>query len=167
MSELGIKDRILPSLLDRLADDEPGNLKESRDQRIFSVARMRQCVLRDLAWLFNTGALESGVDLDKFPQVRRSVINFGLRDLEGVVLSGLDTPAIEWKVRQVITDFEPRINPDTLRVSARSATGQMNQNALSFIIEGDLWAHPAPLHLYIRSDFDLETGQVFVNESGG
>lgn len=167
MSNQGGKDRILPSLLDRLADDDPGNLKESRDQRIFSIARMRRCVLRDLAWLFNTGALESALDLSKFPEVRRSVVNFGLRDLEGVVLAGLDAPAIEWQVRQAIVDFEPRINPKTLRVTARAATGQMNQNALSFIIEGDLWAHPMPLHLYIRSDFDLETGQVFVNESGG
>jgi type VI secretion system protein ImpF len=44
---------------------------------------------------------------------------------------------------------------------------QMGQKSLSFRIEGDLWAQPLPIHLFIRSDLDLETGEVSVKEVGG
>ena len=40
----------------------------------------------------------------------------------------------------------------------------MSLNALSFLIEADLWAQPIPTHLYIRSTLDLETGHVEVSE---
>jgi len=43
----------------------------------------------------------------------------------------------------------------------------MNQHALSFTIEGELWAQPLPTHLFIRSSFDLETGEVTVKDLGG
>ena len=53
------QERLQPSLLDRLIDDEPEKTVEAPDQRVLSKARLRQAVLRDLAWLFNTTRLES------------------------------------------------------------------------------------------------------------
>ncbi len=41
---------------------------------------------------------------------------------------------------------------------------QMSNKALSFTIEGDLWAQPLPIHLFIRSDLDLETGEMTIQE---
>jgi len=38
----------------------------------------------------------------------------------------------------------------------------MNHNALSFEIEGDLWAQPMPLRLLLQTDMDLESGHVRV-----
>jgi type VI secretion system protein ImpF len=43
-----------------------------------------------------------------------------------------------------------------------TAQDQMNRNALTFEITGELWAQPIPLQLYLRTDVDLETGQVSV-----
>ena len=40
--------------------------------------------------------------------------------------------------------------------------GEMNHNALSFEIEGDLWAQPVPLRLLLQTDVDLESGHVRV-----
>jgi type VI secretion system protein ImpF len=34
----------------------------------------------------------------------------------------------------------------------------MSLNALMFEIEADLWAQPLPLHLYLQTEVDLETG---------
>jgi type VI secretion system protein ImpF len=81
-------------------------------------------------------------------------------------LSGADVVEIERNVRQAIWDFEPRILPDSLRIKVTAANDQMNQNAMSFEIEGQLWAQPLPLHLFIRSVLDLETGEVTVNDLG-
>jgi type VI secretion system protein ImpF len=56
MPELAVVEKLQPCLLDRLTDDEPKNSQESRSQRVISVQRYRQGVLRDLQWLFNSSA---------------------------------------------------------------------------------------------------------------
>jgi type VI secretion system protein ImpF len=167
MAELTPKERLQPSLLDRLTDDAPDRHQESREQRVLTLSRLRQSVLRDMAWLLNTGSLDAVQDLEPFPEVGRSVLNFGVPDLSGATLSGIQLGELERRVRQAILDFEPRILKESLKVRAMASQSSMSLNAISFIIEGDLWAQPLPLHLYIRSELDLETGEVSVAESGG
>jgi len=166
MAELSIKERLQPSLLDRLTDDEPGRATELFEARTLSPARLRETVRRDLAWLFNSTHLQAVCDLGSFPLVARSVINFGIPDLAGRPVSGLNTAVLEQMVRQAILDFEPRLARSSLRVSLVVDEQQMNRNALLFDIEADLWMRPLPLRLYLRTAFDLETGKVDVNEKG-
>lgn len=167
MAELMHSERLQPSLLDRLTDDKPDQHNESREQRVLSLRQLRQSVLRDLSWLLNTSALQSMVDLSELPFVAHSVLNYGSPPLSGVTLSSVDAQGIEKKVKQAITDFEPRILADSLKVELTKADENMSHKALSFKIEGDLWAQPLPVHLFIRSDLDLETGEVSVKDLGG
>jgi type VI secretion system protein ImpF len=83
MAELTPQERLQPSLLDRLTDDEPGTRDESRNKRILSIRQLRECVLRDLSWLLNTTQLEANEDLDAYPEVRRSTVNYGVPSLAG------------------------------------------------------------------------------------
>ena len=62
MPELTPKERLQPSLLDRLTDDAPHRRTESREQRVLSLAQLRESVMRDLAWLLNTEHLAPGGD---------------------------------------------------------------------------------------------------------
>lgn len=154
-----------PSLLDRLTDDAPEAREESRDKRVLGLSQLRQSVLRDVAWLLNTVHLEASQDLTDFPQVASSTVNYGIPDLAGSSAVGRNTLALERAVRQAVIDFEPRILPDTLRVTVRIEPEQMSRHAMSFIIEGQLWAQPVPLSLYLKTELDLETGSVTVAES--
>ena len=83
MAELTPKERLQPSLLDRLTDNEPDQQKEAREKRVLSMRKLRESVQRDLAWLLNTSNLETVQDLDEYPLVSHSVINYGLPDLAG------------------------------------------------------------------------------------
>ena len=65
-------------------------------------------------------------------------------------------------VTQSILDFDPRILPETVRVRAILSQDQMNHNAVGFEIEGDLWAHPLPQRLLIKTEIDIETGHVSI-----
>jgi type VI secretion system protein ImpF len=167
MAELMPKERLQPSLLDRLADDEPGQHQESQDKRVLSLPKLRQSVLRDLGWLLNSTALEAVQDLRNVPYVSHSVLNYGMPNLSGVASSSIDTHILERRLRQAIIDFEPRLLPNSLKVKVLTAKEEMSVNALSFLIEADLWAQPLPTHLFIRSTLDLETGHVDVSESLG
>ena len=83
MPELMPQERLQPALLDRLTDDEPGKTQEPPERRVMSKGRLREAVLRDLAWLFNATRLESNMDMSRAPAARRSVINFGLPAFSG------------------------------------------------------------------------------------
>lgn len=164
MAELTPAERLQPSLLDRLTDDEPDQSQESRDKRVLSLSRLRECVLRDLGWLLNASSLPMSMNIERYPFAARSTINYGLPALAGMVAQGLDIRLLEKILRQVLIDFEPRILGHSLRVRA-SLGESMGHNALMFEIEGDLWAQPLPLQLYLRTEIDLESGQVRIEES--
>ena len=154
-------ERLQPALLDRLTDEEPDQTQEPVTRRVMSKARLRQAVLRDLAWLFNAVRYESAERLDGLPYVRASVINFGLPALSGRAATSLDRAKLEDDIRQSIVDFEPRILRDTLEVRVVTrATDPAHHNVIGVEIRGELWAQPVPLELLVRTEIDLETGKV-------
>jgi type VI secretion system protein ImpF len=165
VAELTPQERLQPSLLDRLIDDDPDSKTESRDRRVFNLRGLRASVLRDLGWLFNASGLAAGQDLGDHPLVSQTVLNFGLPDLAGKTASGLDLGELERLMAQAIKDFEPRILRDSVRVRARPAEDAADQNTLIFEIEGDLWAQPLPERLFVKTALDLEVGHMRVLES--
>lgn len=164
MAELTQKERLQPALLDRLTDDSPGELKESRDSRVMSLQQLRECVLRDLVWLLNAENLESVVDLENHPAAKASVINYGIPATAGSVASGIETTKLERRVKEALINFEPRLLKDTITVRAIQSYEEMSRKTVVFDIGGELWAQPVPIKMYIRTELDLETGKVNVSE---
>jgi type VI secretion system protein ImpF len=165
--DLTPQERLQPALLDRLTDDEPGNQQvEPRERRVMNTRRLRQAVLRDLSWLLNA-ARPSRDELLGHPQAAKSVINYGLPPLAGETASTLDVMALEAAIRDAIIDFEPRILPSTLRVEAIASELVLDHhNVVSVQIAGQLWAQPVPIELLLRTEVDLETGEVEVRDLG-
>jgi type VI secretion system protein ImpF len=165
MANLRAQDRLQPALLDRLTDDNPGSVQEATESRVISRNRLRDLVLRDLAWLFNATAPGRDIDFARAPHARRSVLNYGLPALSGQTASTIDPLVLQARVRQAILDHEPRILPETLLVEAVLSDAQMDHhNQIGFRITGQLWAQPVPLELMLHTDIDLETGRVAVRE---
>jgi type VI secretion system protein ImpF len=163
MAELAPRERLQPSLLDRLSDDEPNTDSEPRERRVLSLRTLRQGVLRDLAWLLNTTNLFSVRDAGKLPHLANSVLNYGVPDLSGHSQASLDVAALERAIRQAIWDFEPRLIRGT--VSVKASAGNVDTNKLTFEIEADLWALPYPERLYLKTEVDLERGAVVLAEA--
>jgi len=159
MASMPLQERLQPSLLDRLVDDDRSNPNESADKRVLSMSQLKASVLRDLTWLFNTTSLLDA-ETAAATLAGSSVVNYGLPALAGRTLSNIDIQAIETLITQTIATFEPRILRSTLRVKARLLEEGMDHNALAFEIEGDLWALPVPLRLILTTNLDLETGHV-------
>lgn len=167
MAELTTQERLQPSLLDRLTDDEPGRREESRERRVISASRLRECVTRDIAWLLNCVNLCADEALADYPEVARSVVNFGIPDLTGSALSGVDAATLQRQIRAAIIAFEPRLTASTLNVTVQTDDKRMDRQSLMFNIESDMWAQPIPLRLYLKTEVDLETGAFHVSEGLG
>jgi type VI secretion system protein ImpF len=166
MADLVPQEKLQPSMLDRLTDDLPETQKESRERRVLSLKKLREGVLRDIAWLLNTVNLSAVQDLEAYPEVEKSVINFGLPDLSGHTASSLEALELELLIKETIINYEPRINKNSLKVHVLIDESNMDHNSLTFDIEGELWAQPTPVHLYMKTDVDLESGNVLVRDSG-
>jgi type VI secretion system protein ImpF len=166
VAELTPKERLQPSLLDRLTDDDRMSTVESRDKRVLSPSRLRECVRRDLTWLLNTTHLQAVQDLAEYPAVAGSVVNYGMRDLTGLTVSSLDVGALERTLSLVIARYEPRLLRRSVKVRLIVDKDKMSHNAVVFDIEAELWAQPLPLRLFLRTEIDLESGRVSVGEGG-
>ncbi|MFT6903800.1 MAG: type VI secretion system protein ImpF [Oleiphilaceae bacterium] len=165
MAELTTAEKLQPSLLDRLRDDEPGTLSESRASRVISSKRLRDYAIRDLAWLLNTAKMSIHQDLSPWPQVETSVLNFGVSGLSGVSVSRDNIRPLEAEVKNAIINYEPRIDAKSLAVKVFFDTEELGRNAMVFEIEGELWGNPIPTSLFLKTEFDLETGNVNVKQS--
>lgn len=154
-------DRLQPALLDRLVDDEPEKLQETLQFSVVSKGRLKRTVLRDLSWLLNTTSHHTDTQLDDYPQVKKSVINFGIPVLSGKNFSSTDWRELERQIQEAVIFFEPRILPDSLKITAITPTDMLgHHNLLQFEVRGELWSIPLPVELLIRTQLDLETGYV-------
>ena len=157
-------DRIKPSLLDRLSDDEPGELRDPPHKRFATTKQLRESVVRDLGWLLNCVRLATVQELEAHPYAAKSVLNFGLPDMAGRTTSGIDIPALEQQLRQAVLDFEPRLLPSSVEVSVIQAPEASAHNNMQLVIEAKLFAHPVPLAVWLRTEIDLESGLTQVVE---
>jgi type VI secretion system protein ImpF len=164
---MSTQDRLQPTLLDRLCDHAPHLPTEADDQRVMNKQQIRAAVLRDLSWLFNAVQPLAGMTA-RYPRVAKSVLNYGLPPISGQTASQLDVAQLEQSIRDAILQFEPRILAEHLKVRALEFDNLLEtHNIIEFEISGQLWAQPVPLELLLRTQLDLELGQVLVKDAGG
>jgi len=158
MAELTPSERLQPCLLDRLTDDDPNAQSESRNKRVVSLRQYRRAVLRDLEMLLNTRMHPLGDDIYDYDAAASSVLNYGVLDICGKTLTEIERLDYEKCVRQALLDFEPRILPRSLSVRLVIPEDSKGVRSIAFEIKGELWAHPLPDRLYIKTEVDLESG---------
>ena len=159
MADKTISERLQPSLLDRLTDVDPGNPRETRDDRVIDLRRLREIIQRDLTWRLNTNNNEGRIDPARYPAVARSVLNYGIREVAGEHSTYRRAELIRRSIATAIERYEPRIRKGSVLVELR-ADDAGSQTLVSFDIRADMWAQPLPLELYLRSEVDVTTGEI-------
>ncbi len=177
------KDRLQPSLLDRLEDGlaptlsrlgearallgrvldlEGARRLELRRTVVLSAQELRRSVLRDLQSLLNTTAAEEepgdGEEsaLSRHPAAQASVLNYGIPALAGRVRTLDDFAELAQRIERAIERHEPRLRHVRVRPAESGAAGaNALTSPLDLVIEGELWGHPLPEHLLVRTPLAL------------
>ena len=163
------RDRLQPTLLDRLTDHHPSRSKDTPTELVISRKQLRQIIMRDLAWLLNATRMESEVDFAYHPHARQSTVNFGLPAFSGRRATDVKLEDLQSELQQAIVQFEPRIVPNTLQVlgmTMEDAVGAAH-NLIVFEIRGQIWSTPYPIEMLLKSSIDLETGSVTLQDQLG
>jgi len=138
---------------------------ESGDKGMISMRRLRESVQRDLVWLLNSASLDTLEDLQNYPHVARSVLNFGMPSFAGTALHSMDVKDTARRIREVIEQFEPRLS--RVQVTPVTDDSKADEMTIAFRIEAELWGQPSPQHLVLKTSIDVESGDVLIGESSG
>ena len=177
---MAIRHRLTPTLFDKLvADLEISGLRDmsaenpevSREKfRYYAVPRLerfnetalRATIRRELAWLLNTTNFEALHDLEPYPHVQTSVLNYGLSDLAGKALTRRSVLQRAREIRRAIRLFEPRLEEKSLTVEP--TVDEDRPHAITFTINGDITAAAHAMPVKFRTEIDPDTVAVDVRE---
>jgi type VI secretion system protein ImpF len=150
---------LVPSILDRLLDDDPAATREVVRSRTQQMRELKQSLRRDLENLLNTRRSWLAWP-DDLTELDRSVLDYGLPDLTSAVLS---TPEGRERfcstIEAAIRTFEPRLL--NVRVELLDSSEPLDRT-LRFRIDALLRAEPAPEPIVFDSALEPGTGAVQV-----
>lgn len=151
---MSFEQRSLP-LLERFKDETSLLLKDVSRGRLNS--QVSDYLRSRLAILFNASGSSVLEPLGEYPYAASSVLNFGVGNLAGREVSGIDRHRLVKRIRQAILRFEPRINPAGLVVRFAQVDDSCG-TSLNFIIEGEVD--------YLRERFAFSLNSLWNTDSG-
>ncbi|PUB17273.1 type VI secretion system baseplate subunit TssE [Yoonia sediminilitoris] len=130
---------------------------------------LREAVRRDIETLFNIERMAADTMmtdheaattetpeelLADFPHVRRSVINYGVPSFSGRSGSDFDKNELARDLKQVLTVFEPRLKPNTIKVGIDLS----DKTGMKITVDAVLMLSPTPERLKLSTTIDLDNG---------
>jgi len=120
----------------------------------------------DLEHLANTINLASVIDLDGYPAIRRSVLNFGIDDLTHLTTDSSDLLSLGEALRAALIAHEPRLVPETLSVEQQGSDVE-NAQRISFFAHAEMKCRPVDIPLEFVAEIDVGSGKVELHGVSG
>lgn len=118
--------QITPSVFDRLLDDNPKIQTESQGPFHFDIVRLKQAIARDMEALLNSRSIDLDNDIERYPQARNSMIDYGITDLSSLsLLDPGDRAYLRDKIRITVQRHEPRLGHIAVSLDAPAGTERM------------------------------------------
>lgn len=158
MERVAPNSELIPSILDRLVDLAPGEMRDAPADRV-KLASIRKSVRSDLEDLLNTRWRCSG-QLNRMESLQSSLANYGIPDFSGGNMLASQDPDIVFEaIERAIERFEPRL----LNVSIRPLqVEQAVDRTLRFQIDATLYVEPLQERVRFNSALDSATGKISV-----
>ncbi len=155
MAGRGTHDILRHSVLDRLVSRDSGG-----DLRI-GFHELLQAVRRDIEWLLNTKSVQP-YDLEDLPETRESLANYGLPDFSHYSGSSpADCQRIGGLIVQTLRRFEPRLEPNSIRVEHVPASERVGTQS-RFRIRALLHVDPVREPVVFDTEIEMDSGTVQV-----
>ncbi len=153
---------LVPSVLDRLLDDEPGLTREPLKARHQVLREMKQSLRRDLENLLNTRRRATWWP-PHWSELEHSLLTYGIPDVTGLDLTTGDgreqlRQLIETELRQ----FDPRFKSVSV---ALLEPLDRSDRTLRFRIDAVVYAEPAFEEVVFDSSLQPATGEIDVKGS--
>lgn len=128
----------------------------------FNERALKATIRRELGWLLNTVQFEALNNLEPYPEVQTSVLNYGLPDLVGLTMLKRSLHERARAIRKAIRTFEPRLDAASLKVDLTDV--EPHGLSAAFLIQGDITAAAQAMPVKFRTELNPETAAVEVQE---
>lgn len=141
---------LLPSVLDRLIDDNPDSKQDPPRTRTQQLTALRDSVRRDLEALLNhhLRCVSAPADLTELPQ---SVVEYGAPDFLSLFTGA---SSFREKFRRTLEDTIRRFEPRFVSVKVALKNTTQDDRTLRFRIDAVIYAEPAPEPVSFDSQLD-------------
>ena len=155
MAEIRTDQLLLPSVLDRLIDNDPQVRQETPGNRSQLLRELKHAVRRDLENLLNT-RIRCVPWPPELTELKQSLVSYGIPDLTGTPLaSSKEREEFRRTILSVILLYEPRLKKLSVRLHDQA---EAIDRTIRFHIEAMLQAEPAPEPVAFDSTLRLTTG---------
>ncbi|VAW45394.1 Uncharacterized protein ImpF [hydrothermal vent metagenome] len=139
---------ILPSLLDRLIDDDPDKISEVIKPFGILLKEIRKNIRRDLENLLNTRIFHQ-FSIDDHSELDKSIINYGLPDFSRLQFDSEEhRQNFKWLIQSTITKYEPRFQNVQVDLNP---IGENYERTLYLKISAVLMIDPDPVPIIFDS----------------
>ena len=153
---------LIPSVLDRLIDNDPDHSTEPEWARAQGVFELRDTVKRDLESLLNSRQTRPEL-VDNNDELATSMLTYGLPDFTSTGGGGVEEHEIlRLAVERTIQQFEPRLRH--VEVAVAPATSSF-ERSLHLTISAMLWIDPEPIPIEFDTVVQTATGTCEVKTS--
>jgi type VI secretion system protein ImpF len=154
MAKIHADQPLIPSVLDRLIDNEPDVSREAPQSRGQVLREMKAAVQRDLENLLNTR--QRCVSFPPhFAELKKSLVNYGIPDfLSASMASARDREAFCRSIQAMLRQYEPRFKSVEVKMLANN---DELDRTLRFRIDAMLYADPTPEPVVFDSTMEPAT----------
>ncbi|HUG60448.1 MAG TPA: type VI secretion system baseplate subunit TssE [Methylomirabilota bacterium] len=129
---------------------------------VITEPQLRREVTRDVGALLNTVNMDSTLPLQEFPEVRRSIINFGLPDLAHRTIDEANVNDIASELERALVDYEPRLVAEGL-TTTRDTSVEAADLKIRFVIKADLLCNPVNIPVEFAAEVEIDTGKIRID----
>ena len=148
MAKIRSQQAVLPSVLDRLIDEDPDAAQESARPVAVLLQDIKANIRRDLEWLLNT-RLYRQQRIELYPELKTSLVAYGLPDFSTVLLGSTEhREQFRLAIQATIERFEPRLRRVQVEISP---SGEEHDRTLYLKIMALLMVEPDPVPLLFDS----------------
>ncbi len=151
--------------LDRLTALTPSE-KDTKDEHLPPVRKLKRKLSRDLEWLFNTRANhEMLTRFSDYKDAIASVMNYGLPDVSNLSMANMrDRHRLEKAIELAILTFEPRLTGVQVKLVDQGTGGSKR---VRFHIDALLKLDPISERIAFDTELDVLSGQYEVKGDAG
>jgi type VI secretion system protein ImpF len=156
---------MLPSVLDRLFDDEPDQPQRGVSL-LYDIKDFKAALARDLEALLNTRNTDVNGLFDDYKLASSSVMRFGISDLSSLTLSSPDDrESLRKSVEDAIKKYEPRLQNIKVNLNTPEKPGSHPERTLHFRVDAVLHIHPHRPPVVFDATLDLSSSAYQVKGS--
>jgi type VI secretion system protein ImpF len=127
-----------------------------------SESELRKIVISDVGALLNTVNLDSAQDLSDAPEVGKSVLNFGFRDLTRRSIDENAVSLVGQELEVALKRFEPRLVHGSIK-AGRDDTVSPDELRVRFLVNAALRMHPVDVPVQFIAEVELDSGKIKID----